>query len=46
MLDSLVSSWPEFDLKDTNDRPMVRGLDVRAAGIHECFYVISLPAPE
>lgn len=44
--DSLVSAWPEFDLKDADDGPMVGGLDAGAARVLHDLYVVGLSAPE
>lgn len=44
--DSLVSAWPELDMKDPNDRPMVRRLHAGATGVLDHFDVISLSALE
>lgn len=44
--DSLISARLDFDLKNSNDRPMVRSLNVGAASVFDHFYVLSISALE
>lgn len=46
LMDSLVSSRPEFDLKDGDDGSVVGGLYAGAAAVFQNSYVVDLPAPE
>lgn len=42
----LISARLDFDLKDSDDGPMVRRLNVRAACVLDHFYVLDVPALE
>lgn len=44
--DSLISARLDFDLKNSNDGPMVRSLNVGAASVFDHFYVLSISALE
>lgn len=44
--DSLISARLDFDLKNSNDGPMVRCFNVGAASVFDHFYVLSISALE
>lgn len=46
MWDSLIPAGLDFDLKDSDDGPMVRRLDIGAACVFDHFYVLSTSALE
>lgn len=45
-MDSLVSPWPEFDLEDPDDGPVVGRLDAGAAVVFDHLDLCGVPALE